>query len=62
MSVLLSDFFGGNDLSVFKYKVFTTGELVTLEIDRQIILGVLIAIPVLLFAGGVVVWFRRKNL
>ena len=62
MSVLLSDFFGGNDLSAFKYKVFTDSELVTLEVDRQIILGVLIAIPVLLFAGGVVVWFRRKNL
>ena len=62
MSVLLSDFFGGNDLSAFRYKVFTTGDLVTLEIDQQIILGVLIAIPVLLFAGGVVVWFRRKNL
>ncbi len=62
MSVLLSDFFGGNDLSAFKYKVFTASDLVTLEIDRQIILGVLIAIPVLLFAGGVVVWLRRKNL
>lgn len=62
MSVLLSDFFGGNDLSAFRYKVFTTGDLVTLEIERQIILGVLIAIPVLLFAGGVVIWFRRKNL
>ena len=62
MSVLLSDFFGGNDLSAFKYKLFSTGELVTLEIDRQIILGVWIAVPVLLLAGGVVVWFRRKNL
>lgn len=62
MSILLSDFFGGNDLSAFKYKLFTNSGLVTLETDRQVILGVLIAIPVLLLAGGVVVYFKRKNM
>ena len=62
MSILLSDFFGGNDLSAFKYKLFTSSDLVTLETDRQIILGVLIAIPVLLLAGGVVVYCKRKNM
>ena len=62
MSILLSDFFGGNDLSAFKYKLFTNSDLVTLETDRQIILAVLIAIPVLLLAGGVVVYVKRKNM
>ena len=62
MSIVLSDFFGGNDLSEFKYKLFAESSLVTLESDRQIILGVLIAIPAIMLAGSVVVWVKRKNL
>lgn len=62
MSIIISDFFGGNDLSEFKYKLFAESSLVTLESDRQIILGVLIAIPAIMLVGSVVVWVKRKNL
>lgn len=62
MSVLISDFYGGDDLSKFKYKLFGDSELVTLESDRQVILGVLIAIPVAMLGCGVIVWVRRKNM
>lgn len=61
MSIVLGDFFGGNDLSAFPYKLFADSELVTLESQQQVILIVLIAIPVVLFGCGVIVWFRRKN-